>query len=316
VDPGAITYPRFMVTPQGRLQLSYRTGRSGNGVMELAEYDGERWTALGAWTSATGIYRAGNGATSAHRNLYLHGLGYGPGGRLHAAFTWREDDHQVNAQSGGLPNHDTGYVVSDDRGRTWRTADGTPVAVTGSAQRLGVETPGHVVDPIGVDRALINQESQAIDSADRPHVVVSYVPEPYTVTDAVRDRIAHARPFHLHRDSGGGWRKAEIPVPQAAFGRSRLVLDGSDDAYVVLPRLRIASASADSGWTDWTLRYDGTHLDAFGEVIVDRERVAAEGVLSVLYQRASLGTQPSAVCVADFRLGRRRRPRRRPRLSP
>ena len=49
---GAITYPRFLVTPDQRLQLSYRTGRSGNGTMELAEYDGT-WRTLGKWSSAT-----------------------------------------------------------------------------------------------------------------------------------------------------------------------------------------------------------------------------------------------------------------------
>jgi hypothetical protein len=94
-------------------------------------------------------------------------------------------------------------------------------------------------------------------------------------------------------------------VPLAAFGRSQLVLDAADNAYLVLPGLRIASASAASGWTDWAVRYDGTDRRAFGEVTVDRERVASEGVLSVLYQRASAartGTVPSPVRVADFRI--------------
>lgn len=44
-------------------------------------------------------------------------------------------------------------------------------------------------------------------------------------------------------------------------------------------------------------------MNAFGEVNVDTFRLAADGVLSVLYQEASTGTTPSPVHVADFRLG-------------
>lgn len=71
---------------------------------------------------------------------------------------------------------------------------------------------------------------------------------------------------------------------------------------MVLPFGRIVAASRASGWTDWTVRFDGAGLDAFGEVVVDRTRVA-EGVLSVVYQRRSTGTTPSPIRVAGFRLG-------------
>ncbi|WHT22745.1 BNR repeat-containing protein [Crossiella sp. CA-258035] len=127
VELGAMTYPRFVVTPEGRLQFSYRTGGSGNGVNELAEYSGGTWRKLGAWTSATGSYTGPNGVVSGTRNMYLHGLTYDRRGRLHAAFTWREGNAGVLCARGGLTNHDTGYVYSDDRGRAFhlvRGADG------------------------------------------------------------------------------------------------------------------------------------------------------------------------------------------------
>ena len=38
------TYPQFVSTPDGKLQLSYRVGISGNGRNALAEYDGTTWT--------------------------------------------------------------------------------------------------------------------------------------------------------------------------------------------------------------------------------------------------------------------------------
>ena len=300
---GNITYPRFVTTPEGRLQLSYRTGGSGNGTMELAEYDGV-WRWLGRWSSATGSYAA-NGVISTTRNLYLHGLSYGRNGRLHAAFTWREGNTRVLCHQGGLANHDTGYVYSDDRGRTWRNNAGQVVATTGSGSLVSVSSPGLVVDPLDVNHALINQESQAVDSQGRPHVIISYVPGRFTqcVSDFVGQRRSYGYAFHLYRSTDGTWRKIEIPVPLTAFGRSQIVLDSADNAYVVLPYGRIVTASAASGWTDWTVAFDGSGLDAFGEVVVDRSRVASEGVLSILYQRRSSGTTPSPIRVVDFRLG-------------
>jgi hypothetical protein len=304
VDLGGISYPQFVPTPEGRLQFSFRTGGSGNGTNELAEYAGGRWTRLGKWSSATGSFTF-NGATSTTRNMYLHGLTYGRGGRLHAAFTWREGNTAVLCDQGGLANHDTGYVYSDDRGRTWRNGAGAVVGTTGGTL-VSVTSPGHVVDPLTVDHALMNQESQAVDSAGRPHVIISYVPGRFTqcVTGSyAAQRTRFGRTFHLHRDAAGAWHKMEIPIAPNATGRSRLVFDAADNAYVVMPFGRIVAASAGSAWTDWTLLFDGAGLSAFGEVVVDYPRVASSGILSILYQQASTGTAPSAVRVVDFRLG-------------
>jgi hypothetical protein len=302
LELGSITYPQFAVTPQNRLQLSYRTGGSGNGVNDIAEYNGGSWTALGAWTSATGSYSA-NGATSTTRNMYLHGFTYA-GSRLHATYTWREGNTAVLCDQGGLANHDTGHVYSDDAGRTWRNDAGAVVATTGGSQQVGVSSPGTVVDALSVDHALMNQESQAVDAAGQIHAVISYVPGRFTqcVSSYAAQRASSGRAFHLYRDATG-WHKVEIPVAPNSTGRSQLVFDTADNAYVVMPFGRIVTASKASNWTDWTVRYDGASLNAFGEVIVDRSRLASEHVLSILYQQRSTGTTPSAVRVLDLRLG-------------
>ena len=95
----------------------------------------------------------------------------------------------------------------------------------------------------------------------------------------------------------------EIPFAINAVGRSQIVLDHADNAYVVLPYIRIVTASKASGWTDWTLAYDGVAagLDVFGEITLDRARIPS-GVLSILYQLNSTGSTPSAVRVIDFKL--------------
>ncbi|MDN3255850.1 BNR repeat-containing protein [Streptomyces sp. MA25(2023)] len=297
------TYPQFVAAPNGRLQLSYRAGVSGDGRNALAEYDGRRWTELGEWSSSTGTYRSEHGSSTA-RNMYLHGIDYDRRGRLHAFFTWRERSGAVMCSGGGITNHDTGYVYSDDRGRTWRNDAGTVVGTTGGADRVSVTDAGLVVDPLSPDHSLMNQESQSTDSAGRPHAIISYVPGRFgrCTTDYVADRTAHGRAFHLRKDASGAWRKTEIPVPLNSSQRTRLVLDRYDNAYAVFPYGRIAGASAASGYTDWRLLYDGSGLNAFGEVLVDETRVARDGVLSVMYQERSSGTAPSALHVVDFRL--------------
>lgn len=302
-DLGAITYPQFVVTPERHLQLSYRTGGSGNGTNELAEYDGTTWRKLGKWSSATGSWTAPNGVTSTTRNMYLHGLNYGRNGRLYAAFTWREGNTGVLCNAGGLTNHDTGYVYSDDRGRTWRDNTGAVAGTTGGTP-VGVSSK-LIVDPLDPNHGLMNQESQAVDSTGTPHAVISYVPGRFTqcVTGYAADRTRWGRAFHLVRGTDGAWTKREIPVPLNSSGRTRIVFDRNDNAYLVMPFGRIVSASKAGGWTDWTVVFDRPSMNVFGEVTVDYSRVASEGVLSMFYQQRSSGTTPSPIRVADFRLG-------------
>ncbi|MGW4115388.1 BNR repeat-containing protein [Actinosynnema sp. NPDC004786] len=304
VELGNMTYPQFVVTPEGALQFSYRTGGSGNGVNELAEYTGGTWRRLGAWSSATGDYTGPNGVVSTTRNMYLHGLTYDRRGRLHAAFTWREGNTGVLCHPGGLTNHDTGYVYSDDRGRTWRNGAGAVVGTTGGT-RVSVTSPGLVVDPLDPNHGLMNQEGQNADSAGTPHVVISYVPGRFTqcVSNYAQQRAQYGRTFHVVRDADGTWTKREVPVPPGSTQRTKLVFDRDDNAYLVMPRGRIVSASRVSGWTDWALVFDQPSMNAFGEVNVDTSRVAADGVLSFQYQQRSSGTTPSPIRVADFRLG-------------
>ncbi|WP_435372368.1 BNR repeat-containing protein [Streptomyces ficellus] len=300
------TYPQFIATPEGRLQLSYRVAVSGNGRNALAEYDGTRWTALGEWTSSTGTYTSAHGSSTA-RNMYLHGIDYSADGRLHAFFTWREQNGAVMCHSGGITNHDTGYVHSTDRGRTWRNAAGTVVGTTGGGDRVAVTDPGLIADPLDPDHSLMNQESQATDSASRPHAVISYVPGRFgqCTTDYVADRTANGRAFHVRSDAAtGAWKKTEIPVPLNSSQRTHLAFDRYDNAYAVLPYGRIVAASRASGYTDWKTLFDGSGLHAFGEVVVDDTRLRQDNVLSFMYQQKSSGTTPSPIRVADFRLPR------------
>ncbi|MFI9173916.1 BNR repeat-containing protein [Streptomyces lincolnensis] len=297
------TYPQFVSTPDGKLQLSYRVAVSGNGRNALAEYDGTKWTNLGEWSSSTGTYTGANGSSTA-RNMYLHGIDYDTSGRLHSFFTWREQNGAVMCNGGGISNHDTGYVYSDDRGRTWRNNAGSVVGTTGGSDKVAVTDGGLVVDPLNADHSLMNQESQATDSAGRPHAIISYVPGRFgqCTTNYVADRTANGRAFHVRRNASGTWQKTEIPVPLNSSQRTKLVLDKYNNAYAIFPFGRIAGASAASGYTDWKILFDGSGLNAFGEVVIDEMRVRDGNVLSFMYQEKSSGTTPSALHVVDFAL--------------
>jgi hypothetical protein len=298
-----ITYPQFVITPDNLLQFVFRTGVSGDGTTQLAEYNGSVWSNVGAWASASGTYTSPNGATSTARNLYIHGFTYGSGD-AHVTGTWREQNGAVSCSSGGLTNHDTTYFYSQDKGRTWKNSAGTSIGTSGS-NLISVNTAGIIVDSLDADHGLMNQESQVVDSSGQIHAIISYVPGRFTqcVTDYVANRTEYGRPFHLYRSPNGTFTKVEIPFFINAVGRSQIVLDSADNAYVVMPFIRIVTASKSTGWTDWTMAYDGVAagLDVFGEITVDRARLSS-GVLSILYQLNSTGTTPSAVKVIDFTL--------------
>ncbi|KAJ7597582.1 hypothetical protein C8J56DRAFT_1001448 [Mycena floridula] len=302
-----VTYPQFVVTPDNLLQFVYRSGVSGNGATQLAEYNGGTWTNVGSWASASGNYVA-NGATSVARNLYIHGFTY-RGSRAHVTGTWRENNAAVSCSSGGLTNHDTVYFYSDDKGRTWHNSAGTSIGTSGS-NPISVTTAGIIIDSLNPDHGLMNQESQAVDSAGQIHAIISYLSKSILgrftqcVTNYETDRPAFARPFHVYRSTNGTFTKVEIPFAINSVGRSQIVMDANDNVYVVLPFLRIVTASKSSGWTDWTLAYDGvaTGLNVFGEITLDRARISS-GVVSILYQLKGSGTTtPSAVHVIDFTL--------------
>jgi hypothetical protein len=150
----------------------------------------------------------------------------------------------------------------------------------------------------------MNQESQATDSAGLPQAIISYVPGRFgqCTTDYVADRTANGRAFHLRRNSSGSWTKTEIPVALNSSQRTKLILDKYNNAYALFPFGRIAGASAASGYTDWTLLFDGSGLNAFGEVVIDELRAKSDNVLSFMYQETSSGTTPSALHVVEFSL--------------
>jgi hypothetical protein len=123
-------------------------------------------------------------------------------------------------------------------------------------------------------------------------------------TSTYSQRMQYARPYHNWRDAEGVWHTMELPFYSGSSGRTKLLFDQHDTAYVVMPDARIVAATAESEWSDWKVVWAADDVDNVSELIYDRQRLARDGVLSVAYQETSATPNaPSAYRVADFRLG-------------
>jgi len=168
----------------------------------------------------------------------------------------------------------------------------------------------------------MNTQGQAVDSAGRIHALMwhrdSGKPQ---AAGEVWDTVGSSY-FHYWRDDSGTWQRSVIPSkPGAPIGcRPRLLFDKDDNAIAVYTLrsgrdagttgiyfneadLVIATASAKSTWTDWTV----AHVEPgpfVNEPLVDRYRLIERGVLSVMMQRSpAANLEATPIRVLDFQLG-------------
>lgn len=298
LEPGKklsrVTYPRFLRTPDGRLQFSYRIGGSGDGGKFLADYDPDhaQWINFGEYIGSTGMYEK-----SSSRNPYLNGLTYDRQGRVHATWCWRESGDPMT-------NHDLDYAWSDDRGRNWFNNAGQQMGERGR-KAITLDAPGVRVVELGMNRGLANATTQAVDSQDRIHLVTFHLPDDAPRQADWETTREKARYFHYWRASDGKWQRNEMNF---IGSRPQLWFDKNDNAYVVFvgdrfnpsPELSIAAASAKSRWADWKVIYSERGPFS-GQPQVDRH--GQSSVLSVYIQESSSlkpGTA-SPLRVMDFK---------------
>jgi hypothetical protein len=286
-QPIRITYPRFWQTPDGGLQFCYRQGGSGNGDRMLVDYDPE----AGAWKdtrmidSRMGLFEDAMGASKS-RCSYPNGYDYGPGGKLHATWVWRESSQGAN--------HDLCYAFSDDRGRTWLDNRGEPL--DGPPR---VDSPGITVVPISRGHGLMNTHGQAVDSKGRIHAVMWHCSDESLAAAGSRPGEhrwgpPEARRYHHYwRDKSGAWHHVELPGRSGS--RPKLFMDRDDSAFLIFTDadrheigvrqgdLKVMAASAASEWRDWKVVH--TEKGPFvNEMVGDFYRWKEEGVLSIMVQ--------------------------------
>ena len=266
-----VTYPAFVTTPQGNLLFTYRYGTSGSGDQQLYEYSGlsHVWTNVGKFI---------NGIANSI-NAYPHGIAYGKGSnRLHITWCWRETS---NAAS----NHDLFYAYSDDNGRTWKNNAGNQIAQTGSTY-ITKNSSGAKVWTINQNRGLINQEHMIVDNAGRVHVLLSHIPDSQgDIADFTTARTK-SQFFHYWRNTNGTWTRTAMGFLVVLNFRGKLAVTSTNNLYAVLPDLRIASASASSYWTDWSIVHSNTGR-FFSDPLIDVSRLKNENKLTVYYPQKS-----------------------------
>jgi hypothetical protein len=291
-----VTYPQFFEAPGERLQLVFRTGSSGDGDWHLWEYEDGAWTRLGVFMGAKGDYQG-----SPDRCGYPDQFRYGPDGRLHVTWCWREEPALAT-------NHDFCWAYSEDRGRTWRNGAGVEIARTGE-RPITVDSPGIVVDAIPYQWGQMNTTTAFVDAAGRVHSVRWRNPREAAAGNM---NLADWRYYHYWRGSDGVWHDVRLPVhgrkPQLAVardGRAFLVFCKGDNVdyhdAVASGHLQVAMATEGSGWTDWRVVYESKAL-FISEPLLDIPRWVAEEVLSVYAQEEpAVPGEPSALHVLDFR---------------
>jgi len=299
-----ITYPRFWQTPDGGLQFCYRQGGSGNGDRMIVDYDAAagRWIRTRQIDSRQGTFEDARGR-SGSRCSYPNGYDYGPHGKLHVTWVWRESSQG--------PNHDLMYAYSEDRGKTWLNSSGKAFPAP-----PGVNSPGVKVVDIARGYGLMNTHGQAVDSKGRIHVVM------WHCTDESL-RAAGSKPgehrwgppkarryHHYWRDGSAEWHRVELPV--VAGTRPKLFMDDEDNAYLICSNawarrifstqgdLMILRASSKAKWEDWkTLHVEkGPFLN---EMLGDYYRWKRDKKLSVMVQESPQEShQATALRILDF----------------
>ena len=306
-NPIKITYPRFWQTPEGGLQFCYRRGGSGNGDRMMVDYDPQtgQWKNTRQIDSGDGTFTDAMGSSDS-RCSYPNGYGYGPNGKLHTTWVWRED-----AQGS---NHDLLYAWSDDGGNTWRNNAGEVFLKPPDVNASGLK-----VVTIGREYGLMNTHGQAVDSKGRIHAVM------WNCSDAslkaagskpgeFRWGSPEARRYHHYwRDKNGEWQHYELPW--VAGNRPKLFIDKKNTIYLIygtqLPAtdsgktitpgdLVIAAATAKSKWTDWQI----IHVEKgpfVNEMLGDFYRWEENGILSVVVQEMpDMKHQSTALRILDF----------------
>ncbi|TWT36482.1 hypothetical protein KOR34_13880 [Posidoniimonas corsicana] len=299
---GDVTYPRFIRDPStGALAMTYRTGSSGNGNVNITTLDSSTstWAAPQRFVDGTDpiFYNDPYGSGSNNRNAYLNGLDIDSTGRMHTTWTWRES-------ATGSSNHDIAYAYSDDNGATWRNNDGAVIGTPGSP--ITLNSPGATVVPLDRGNTLMNQQTQIVDPDGRVHTVMWHkTDDAAPLTGFTTGPAAYYHyfrdPSNTPADPGAAWVRTELPTQRAVGSRPDMGYDADGNLYVTYLSpgpgdgagvaadyytngdLIIATASKASRWTDWEIvRTDAR--DFVGEPVLDHARLADSGVVSVFVQ--------------------------------
>jgi len=179
LNEAQVTYPRFALHPDGTLFFLYRDGASGFGDLFLNKWNGTAWTQIG---------KLADGKTTSE-NPYESRFVIGRDGSLNLAITWRPNGGDANT------NNDVHFIRSTDKGATWKSVDGTAVALP----FVHSNTTALALNTADTNSGIVNQFGLDTDTNNRPHITLSLS------SGAGPDRNIH----HLYWD-GAAWVNQQV----------------------------------------------------------------------------------------------------------
>lgn len=157
-----LTYPVLVCAPDDTLILSARRGyHAAEGApKEGMRMEQELWrkSADGPWEYAGVLLQSRFPGYS----QYAVGLAWGPEGRLHL------NTRIYEVPEAGKPLNTIGHMVTDDHGRTWKTAAGRVLTLP-----LNAASIDRVADNAGPGAVTLNSGPLGIDASGVPHLVYS-----------------------------------------------------------------------------------------------------------------------------------------------
>lgn len=301
----SVTYPYF-VTPRSErepLLFFFRRGVAVAGDLHLKVFDrGNR-----RWRDVPSPVLAGAQLLPWTSGPYLNHPAVDRRGRLHLFFTWRTalcgSDQLVN-------NHNIDYACSTDNGLSWEASNGQPLPLPITP----VSTETIFGTPPGAN--LMNQCGAAVDSTGRPFVTF-YAGGHKGITLFLMWHDGHVWRTRQVRGAHEGFELKGKGTLNLPMSRPDLVLDRMDRAWLLYrhggARNRLVAVRLDPP------KYREDEAKTFllwsrelgaAEPVVDRGRLAHDGVLSLFLQRTEqgdhetlAGPQSSPVFIADWHLG-------------
>lgn len=172
-DEDVVTYPQFFQLPDRTLYFLFRDGAPGRGDCFLNRYD----TASQTWKR---LHKLVDGRSD-HLSFYPNHISTRDGS-IHIMGVWR-------ARGGAHLNRDIVYFRSDDEGRTWVQADGSP-------QQIPVRVVNaDIAVATAEDSGLVNSAGLEVDEQGRPHGAFQ-----------MYDADGYTQLFHIWHD-GQRWHK-------------------------------------------------------------------------------------------------------------
>lgn len=209
-------------------------------------------------------------------------------------------------------------------------ADARAVGTVGTADNFRIKTSDIPLGLIDRHQTLMNQQGQTVDTDGGVHVAMWSRADPATRDSGDRafdtTEAAHA---HYYKDPlTGQWTKNLIPVidendaPLQVGSRPQIAFDAGGNVFAAYASpgiagdhsrnfydpgtLVIAGATADSGYTDWSILYRDNSVfqnrSFEGEPLIDQQRLLNDGILSVFIQEGSNDTDvtTSDLHILDF----------------